>query len=684
MEAGVTGLGRNAIWRYAALGASSIEGLVVAGVALRRLGADGYGAFALAATTIGLLGTIDFGLSFSVIRSIARDHPRFGEEDRAQARKDVSAAHATYAGCGLATLVATGLIVWLLPFLTTSDRISESQDRLTILLVGISIAIFLATAVFDGIPAGRSRFGVTAISAATGAAANIAFVVLAIDHLHLVALGAGQLLGTVVQRFVGGAWISRRESWFRLFPARARRADLRKIAIFTLPLLVLSVGGQLIATTDLVVIGAISTATAVALYRVGSLAPNQLVTVIYTGFDATFPSLSANSSRETQEVDIAFLTRFACYASGVAFGAIVMLRSDVVALIVGRSNHLATTVLIIFAVVWVANVPVHGLALLLIARARQKTFIPLVATEAVANIGLTIVFVYTFGAVGAAVATLVTIVISNDLVFPLLVRKEFGLSPMRVLWGNGVPAVVVGATVSIVAVLPFYVLRPGIVRLSLGVVVAALLGLVLGFFLLGGSGRGEAPPHVAADGRRKHARVDPSYGKAADMKAPRNRTLRFLGLKALEAKRRAHGARHPMAFVAEAGRQRLERIDDRQRLSDLRSGRHGPWPPVEDENPLVTIRIATYNRGQLVADRAIASAVAQTYPNLEILVVGDHCDAATEMAVKSVDDPRIKFINLAERGRYPADPTLRWMVAGTTPMNAALAVARRKLDRAVR
>jgi hypothetical protein len=160
------------------------------------------------------------------------------------------------------------------------------------------------------------------------------------------------------------------------------------------------------------------------------------------------------------------------------------------------------------------------------------------------------------------------------------------------------------------------------------------------------------------------------------MKAPRNRTLRFLGLKALEAKRRAHGARHPMAFVAEAGRQRLERIDDRQRLSDLRSGRHGPWPPVGDENPLVTIRIATYNRGQLVADRAIASAVAQTYPNLEILVVGDHCDAATEMAVKSVDDPRIKFINLAERGRYPADPTLRWMVAGTTPMNAALAVAR--------
>jgi O-antigen/teichoic acid export membrane protein len=489
VEGGVTGLGRNALWRYAALGASSVEGLVVAGVALRRLGATGYGAFAIAATTVGLLGTIDFGLSLSVIRSVARDHPRFGEEDRAQARKDVSAAHATYAGCGLATLLATGLIVWLLPLLTTSDRVSGGQDRLTILLVGVSIAIFLSTAVFDGIPAGRSRFGVTATAAAAGATANIAFVVLAIGHLHLVALGGGQLLGTIIQRLVGGAWISRREAWFRLLPRRVRRADLRRVAMFTLPLLVLSVGGQLIATTDLVVIGAISTAAAVALFRVGSLAPNQLVSVIYTGFDATFPSLSANSSTEVAEADIAFLTRLASYASGVAFGAIVMLRTDVVTLIVGHSDHLATTVLIIFAAVWISNVPVHGLALLLIARARHRTFIPLVAVEAIANIVLTIVFVYAFGAVGAAVATLVTIVVSNDVVFPMLVRREFTLSPFRVLWGSGVPAIAVGVAVSIVGVLPFYGLHPGIVRLSLGVIVGAVLGIGLGYVLLGRTGR---------------------------------------------------------------------------------------------------------------------------------------------------------------------------------------------------
>ena len=72
----------------------------------------------------------------------------------------------------------------------------------------------------------------------------------------------------------------------------------------------------------------------------------------------------------------------------------------------------------------------------------------------------------------------------------------------------------------------------------------------------------------------------------------------------------------------------------------------------------------------------MAWAFAQTHTSIEVVVVGDRCDAATEAAVRSVDDPRVRFENLAERGRYPADPQFRWMVAGSTPMNRALDLAR--------
>ena len=111
-------------------------------------------------------------------------------------------------------------------------------------------------------------------------------------------------------------------------------------------------------------------------------------------------------------------------------------------------------------------------------------------------------------------------------------------------------------------------------------------------------------------------------------------------------------------------------------LQLARSGRDVCWLEGEETNPLVTIRIATFNRGQVVVERAIASALAQTYANIEVLVVGDACDNPTTRAVEAVVDSRVRFLRLPTRGLYPADPRHRWMVAGGHPMLVALDLAR--------
>jgi hypothetical protein len=129
--------------------------------------------------------------------------------------------------------------------------------------------------------------------------------------------------------------------------------------------------------------------------------------------------------------------------------------------------------------------------------------------------------------------------------------------------------------------------------------------------------------------------------------------------------------------LAELARERLAVTEERRQLAQARCGRDVAWAHGDGESqPLVTIRIATYNRGALVAERAIWSALRQTYGNLEVLVVGDACDDATQEAVLAVDDPRVRFVNLPSRGLYPAEPMHRWMVAGAHPMNAALYLAR--------
>ncbi|HEU0131827.1 MAG TPA: glycosyltransferase family A protein [Mycobacteriales bacterium] len=127
----------------------------------------------------------------------------------------------------------------------------------------------------------------------------------------------------------------------------------------------------------------------------------------------------------------------------------------------------------------------------------------------------------------------------------------------------------------------------------------------------------------------------------------------------------------------ELWRERIEAREHRELLARARAGRDVCWTEPEGEaEPLVTIRIPTYNRSDALAEVSLPSALRQTYERIEVLVVGDATDAATDRYMASVRDPRVRYVNLPRGGLYPTDPALRWRVSGTYPMNAALVLAR--------
>ena len=109
---------------------------------------------------------------------------------------------------------------------------------------------------------------------------------------------------------------------------------------------------------------------------------------------------------------------------------------------------------------------------------------------------------------------------------------------------------------------------------------------------------------------------------------------------------------------------RARSIEERETLERLRGDRDVCWPDGADDNPLVSVIIPTYSRGRLLVERSIASVLAQTYTNLEVVVVGDHATAETIEAVRSVSDARVRFEDLPERSEYPDDPEAAWMCVG--------------------
>lgn len=115
--------------------------------------------------------------------------------------------------------------------------------------------------------------------------------------------------------------------------------------------------------------------------------------------------------------------------------------------------------------------------------------------------------------------------------------------------------------------------------------------------------------------------------------------------------------------------------NDRARLALARLG-HRLFGGSDGPEPFVSVLTPTWNRASLLAGRTLPTVLAQSYRRFEVVVVGDGCTDDTAARLRALGDERVRFFNLPERGRYPEDPLLRWMVAGTAPLNRALELAR--------
>jgi glycosyltransferase involved in cell wall biosynthesis len=98
-----------------------------------------------------------------------------------------------------------------------------------------------------------------------------------------------------------------------------------------------------------------------------------------------------------------------------------------------------------------------------------------------------------------------------------------------------------------------------------------------------------------------------------------------------------------------------------------------------DDQPLISICIPTFDRGPILVERAVKSALAQTYQNFELIIVGDHCTDNTHKLLKEINDPRINFYNLPFRKRnYRQTIENHWFVGGSIPANKAMKLAKGK------
>ncbi len=436
---GASGLARDAAWSYLALAMQLVSSTVIFAIGFRHLSHQEMGVYAIAASTTALLAVLDPAITLGISRNVAR--LAAGRGDAEEQRRFIASGQSVLAALGAGVVVLGVCAAVTIRIFGLADL--DAAVWALLALLATTFAMQLATAIIPATLTGYSDYFGLAVGGTLSGATTLGVVASTLPELGLIGFGLGALAGLLAGRGFLLWRFTRIPSRQAIRPTRPTRRDLRGLAAFAVPMLLLSLAGQVISWIDVVAIGAMLGASTAALYRVGSSVPGQAVGVVYRAFDVSYPRLSAGD--ETWQLRATtLLTRVACAGCGVAFAGLIALRTDVVHILTGGPSELAQLVLIILCLTWAANVPAHGLGLLAIARGRQSFFTPLVCTEAVANVALTVLLVRLWGAPGAAWATLATLATSNLLIMPIIVRRVVHGSLALVLGHGLVPLLLTG------------------------------------------------------------------------------------------------------------------------------------------------------------------------------------------------------------------------------------------------
>jgi hypothetical protein len=121
-----------------------------------------------------------------------------------------------------------------------------------------------------------------------------------------------------------------------------------------------------------------------------------------------------------------------------------------------------------------------------------------VAIEMPVNVVLTVWFVLELGAIGAALATLATVLLMDFVVFPIVGGPEFANPVVGTVFRHGVVPAALGAVSAVAAAAVAATAGAAVVRLTVGGVLSGVIAAGAGLVLLGPSGRATLRTAVAA------------------------------------------------------------------------------------------------------------------------------------------------------------------------------------------
>lgn len=441
---------RNVGTRYAAILVDGVIGLLLLPFNIAHLGPSAYGLWALMATVTVHFSVLDLGYGGALVRFVAQYR---AWRDRTALNEILSTMGVVFTAVGLVTFLVTLALAAHLPALFNVSPDQIETGRQVLLMIGGFIALRFAVSIFGAVVYGFQRFYlnnlVGVVSSVAVAIVNVAVLQAGYGLVELVAattlvrvLSLAAYVWTALHVYPG----------LRLSPRLFRRARLREVTGFSVYMLILDWSMRVNFSADALVIGALLSTAAVAVWTVGQRIADLAQQVTNQLNDALFPMVvdsGAVERRDRLRLILQQGTRLSlALAMPVCVGVIIVADRLIEAWVgPGFSESVFVTQVLLAAVL--CRVGAASASLILKGASHPRFNAWVNAASAVVNVTLSIAVIRQFGLSGVALATFVPVAGAAAFVlFPAACRRvglPLGEAVRHAVWPAAWPAVIFGA-----------------------------------------------------------------------------------------------------------------------------------------------------------------------------------------------------------------------------------------------
>jgi O-antigen/teichoic acid export membrane protein len=416
---------RNVSTRYLAYLIEGVLGLLMLPFNLEHLGKPLYGVWILVVSVTVSFSLLDVGYAGAMVRFVARY--RASRDSRAL-NQILSTLLVVYSVIGATTFIVALLLQQYLDRIFNIDPANLSAARHALVIVSGFVALQFGCSVFGGVVVGFQRYHVNNITSIVTsiavAAVNVAVLLAGFGLVELVAATTGvRALSLLLYR----------HNAYRAFPGlRLRLGDfsllrLREVTGFSVYMLLLDIGVKLNYSADTLVLGAFVGPAAVALWAPAQRLTQLLIRLTNQLNETLFPFIVASDTTgRTDQLREIYLqgTRLSLATVIPLAGGVSMLAHPLIESWVGPSFYETATVLQLLAALVIVRVGNSTGTGILKGAGLHRRLTAQVGLTGIANIGLSMALVQSYGLVGVAIGTIVPVVINSLLgTFPLACRR---------------------------------------------------------------------------------------------------------------------------------------------------------------------------------------------------------------------------------------------------------------------